>query len=130
MLAVLVGITLKPAYIAFGPEYMEGYLLLNRQEPAFLLNGAFLALVGLSMLSLAGLWLALGESTRPWLPYAFLGIYVSFFVANGFNQLIQGTLSGKLIRANRRGRLLAVAGLTGSVVSTTLAWFLMQRSQR
>ena len=51
MLAVLVGITLKPAYIAFGPEYMEGYLLLNRQEPAFLLNGAFLALVGLSMLS-------------------------------------------------------------------------------
>jgi MFS family permease len=83
--------------------------------------------MGVSMLSLAGLWLALGETTRPWLPYAFLGIYVSFFVANGFNQLIQGTLSGKLIRAHRRGRLLAIAGLVGAAVSSTLAWFLMQR---
>jgi MFS family permease len=82
--------------------------------------------MGVAMLSLAGLWLALGETTRPWLPYAFLGIYVSFFVANGFNQLIQGTLSGKLIRPDRRGKLLAIAGLVGAGVSTTLAWFLMQ----
>lgn len=84
-------------------------------------------LMGVCMLSLAALWLALGETTRPWLPLVFLGIYVSFFVMNGFNQLSQGTLSGKLIRAHRRGRLLAIAGLTGSVVSTTLAWFVLQR---
>lgn len=83
--------------------------------------------MGLCMLSLAGLWLALGETTRSWLPFVFLGIYVSFFVTNGFNQIIQGTLSGKLIRPDRRGKLLATAGLIGSVVSISLAWFLLQR---
>lgn len=83
--------------------------------------------MGLCMLSLAGLWLALGETTRPWLPFVFLGIYVAFFVTNGFNQIIQGTLSGKLIRADRRGKLLATAGLIGSVLSVSLAWYLLQQ---
>ncbi|MFP6764195.1 MAG: hypothetical protein VB858_11265, partial [Planctomycetaceae bacterium] len=83
--------------------------------------------MGFCMLSLAGLWLALGERTRNWLPFAFLGIYVSFFVTNGFNQILQGTLSGKLIRPNRRGKLMATAGLIGSVVSITLAWYLLRR---
>ena len=83
--------------------------------------------MGCCMLSLAGLWLALGETTRSWLPFVFLAIYVSFFVTNGFNQILQGTLSGKLIRPDRRGKLLATAGLIGSVVSITLAWFLLQR---
>ncbi|WP_420453984.1 hypothetical protein [Rubrivirga sp.] len=51
MLAVAVGVTLKPAYIAFGPPAAVDFLMLWRQEPAFLLNGAVLVLVGLAALS-------------------------------------------------------------------------------
>lgn len=83
-------------------------------------------LMGVCMLSLSGVWLTLGEKTTSWLPYVFLGIYVSFFVTNGFNLILQGTLSGKLIRPDRRGKLLASAGIIGSIVSITLAWNLMR----
>jgi hypothetical protein len=40
----------------------------------------------------------------------FLVLYLLFFSATGLNQLVDGTLQGKLIRANRRGRLLGIAG--------------------
>ena len=88
-------------------------------------------LMGVCFLSLAGLWYWLGEpvdgGAPAWMPIAFLTIYVIFFFVSGMNQLALGTIQGKLIRANRRGRLLAVSGVTGSVVSITLAWFLLQR---
>jgi MFS family permease len=88
-------------------------------------------LMGACFLSLAGLWYWLGEpvggGAPAWMPAAFLAIYVVFFVVSGMNQLALGTIQGKLIRANRRGRLMAVAGVTGSIISITLAWFLLQR---
>ena len=88
-------------------------------------------LMGACFVSLAALWYWLGEPVNggapSWLPIAFLTIYVIFFFVSGMNQLALGTIQGKLIRANRRGRLLAVSGVTGSVVSITLAWFLLQR---
>jgi MFS family permease len=88
-------------------------------------------LMGACFLSLAGLWYWLGEpvggGAPAWMPAAFLTIYVVFFVVSGMNQLALGTIQGKLIRANRRGRLMAVAGVTGSIISITLAWFLLQR---
>ena len=88
-------------------------------------------LMGECFLLLAALWYWLGEPVHggapSWLPIAFLTIYVIFFFVSGMNQLALGTIQGKLIRANRRGRLLAVSGVTGSVVSITLAWFLLQR---
>ena len=88
-------------------------------------------LMGVCFLSLAGLWYWLGEPVHggspSWMPIAFLTIYVIFFFVSGMNQLALGTIQGKLIRANRRGRLLAVSGVTGSVISITLAWFLLQR---
>lgn len=87
--------------------------------------------MGACFLVLAGLWYWLGEPVHggapAWMPAAFLTIYVVFFVVSGMNQLALGTIQGKLIRANRRGRLMAVSGVTGSVVSITLAWFLLQR---
>ncbi len=51
MLAVVVGVTLKPAYVAFGPQASVDFLMLGRQEPAFLLNGAVLVLGALAALS-------------------------------------------------------------------------------
>jgi MFS family permease len=87
-------------------------------------------LMGVCMLLLASVWWFLGEPVNgqapSWLPVAFLTIYVLFFVVSGLNQLALGTLQGKLIRANRRGKLLAVSGIVGSVISCTLAWFLLQ----
>lgn len=89
------------------------------------------ALMGFCFLTLAGVWYWLGEpvdgGAPKWLPVVFLTIYVVFFVVSGMNQLSLGTIQGKLVRAERRGYLLAVSGVAGSVVSITLAWFLLQR---
>jgi MFS family permease len=88
-------------------------------------------LMGTCFLVLAGLWYWLGEPVNGgapgWMPSAFLTIYVLFFFVSGMNQLALGTIQGKLIRANRRGRLLALSGVAGSLISITLAWFLLQR---
>jgi MFS family permease len=88
-------------------------------------------LMGCCFLLLAGLWYWLGEPVHggapSWMAGVFLTLYVVFFVVSGMNQLALGTIQGKLIRANRRGRLMAISGVTGSVVSITLAWFLLQR---
>jgi len=62
-----------------------------------------------------------------WMPPLFLACYTLFFAATGLGQLSFGTVQGKLIRANRRGRLMGIAGIVGSIVSITGAWFLLQR---
>ena len=86
--------------------------------------------MGTCFLVLAMLWYWLGEPVHggapAWMAVVFLMIYLAFFVVSGMNQLALGTIQGKLIRANRRGRLMAVSGVTGSVISITLAWFLLQ----
>ena len=87
-------------------------------------------LMGTCMLVLACIWWSLDEpiSGAPkWLPVLFLAIYVTFFIVSGLNQLALGTLQGKLIRANRRGKLMAVSGIIGSVISVILAWWLLQK---
>ncbi|MDA0282396.1 MAG: MFS transporter [Planctomycetota bacterium] len=88
-------------------------------------------LMGSCFLLLAGLWYWLGEPVNggapAWMPLAFLTIYVVFFFVSGMNQLALGTIQGKLIRADRRGRLMALSGVTGSVISVALAWYLLQR---
>lgn len=87
-------------------------------------------LMGVCFLSLAVIWFLLGEpaeGTAPaWMAPMFLAIYAAFFVVSGTNQLALGTVQGKLIRPNRRGRLLAISGITGSVISIALAWFVLQ----
>jgi MFS family permease len=88
-------------------------------------------LMGSCFLVLAGLWYWLGEPVNggapAWMPLAFLTIYVLFFFVSGMNQLALGTIQGKLIRADRRGRLMALSGVTGSIISIVLAWYLLQR---
>lgn len=62
-----------------------------------------------------------------WLPFLFLGLYLLFFSATGVNALAFGTIQGKLIRPHRRGRLMGIAGIAGSVLSIAAAWQLMGR---
>ena len=75
---------------------------------------------------LAGLCLSLGKRDMPWFPMVFLGIYAVFFAATGINQMSFNTLQGKLIPAGRRGRLMSIAGMTGSAVAMTAAFFLLE----
>ncbi len=74
---------------------------------------------------LAFLCLNLGREPMPWLPVVFLILYSMFFATTGVNQLSFNTLQGKLIRPHRRGRLMSVAGMAGSIVAMTGAWFLL-----
>lgn len=89
------------------------------------------AVMGLLMLALAGLWLAVGEPVSGgnplWIVATVLALYVTFFAANGMNQLALGTLHGKLVRADRRGRLMARSGIFGSILAIIVAWFLLQK---
>jgi MFS family permease len=77
-------------------------------------------------LLLAVVWSVLEDRRQPWLVPAFLVLYFLFFTATGLNQLVDGTLQGKLIRANQRGRLLGTAGMMGSITATTAAIVLLR----
>lgn len=82
--------------------------------------------MALPFLMLAGVWWWLEDRTRPWLVGLFLVLYFIFFSATGLNQLVDGTLQGKLIRAERRGRLLGIAGVIGSAGAVCAAFFLLR----
>jgi hypothetical protein len=61
------------------------------------------------------------------LPGGFLLLYALFFTFTGLNQLSFGTIQGKLIRPDRRGRLISLAGTVGSIPAILCAWFLLPR---
>lgn len=83
--------------------------------------------LGISMLAVAVIWMLTSNKHAAWLPAAFLVLYLIFFASNGLNQQVFGTLQGKLIRPHRRGELLGLSGIGGSVASVVAAWFLLQR---
>lgn len=60
-------------------------------------------------------------------PFVFLFLYAVMFSATGINQLIYGTVQGKLIRPHRRGRLMALSGIIGSILAIVAAWLLLAR---
>ncbi|MEZ6057335.1 MAG: MFS transporter [Planctomycetaceae bacterium] len=77
------------------------------------------------LFSLAALIAALRPtSLAPFLSPLFLLVYVAFFAATGVNQLVTGTVQGKLVRVDRRGRLQGISGVLGSVaaISAALLW--------
>jgi len=133
-----------PAFVdsIAGPGWLRGLLpVLNRlgqSVPAFLLarrikllsrkrrgllianlgmGGCFLALAA----GVAAGWLSKGGTAT----FFFLLLYTAFFCFTGIHMLSLGTLQGKLIRANRRGRLLAVATMGGTVPAIGFAWWLL-----
>ena len=72
-------------------------------------------------------YLAVNSAPYPnWLPYGFLVLYLLFFSATGLNQLVFGVIQGKLIRPHRRGRLMALSGIIGSIGAIACAWTLLQ----
>jgi MFS family permease len=82
--------------------------------------------MALPFLILAGVWSWLDNRSQPWLVVLFLVLYFVFFAATGLNQLVDGTLQGKLIRPARRGRLLGIAGVIGAAGAVSAAWFLLR----
>jgi MFS family permease len=84
-------------------------------------------LMAVAYLILAAIWWWAGNRATFYLPVVFLVIYALFFVATGLNQLTVGTLQGKLIRVNRRGRLLLVATVVGVIVASATAALLIPR---
>ena len=71
------------------------------------------------------LWRLVPDKRQPWLVAVFLVIYVLFFACVGLHQLASGTVQGKLIRVDRRGRLLSLSGIVGSSCAILAAWLLM-----
>lgn len=88
---------------------------------------AFNCCMAVPFLTLSAMWLLFDARQALWLPAVFLLLYFLFFAANGLHQMTFGTLQGKLIRPHRRGRLLGVAGICGSIPAIICAWFLLQR---
>lgn len=67
----------------------------------------------------------LGAEPPSWSPLAFLVLYTLFFSSTGIHVLAVGTLQGKLVRADRRGRLLAWATMGGALPAIVFAWWLL-----
>lgn len=92
------------------------------------------SIMGICFLALALLWLIsgaasggqAGQGSPGWLKYVFLMIYGFFFICVGVNQLALGTLDGKLIAAERRGRLMSVANIIGAITAIGCAWYLLR----
>lgn len=84
-------------------------------------------LMAAPFLVLSAAWLLLVDQPSGgwWLPAAFLLLYFAFFAATGLSKLSFATLQGKLIRAERRGRLMGLAGTFGAVPAILCAWFLL-----
>jgi MFS family permease len=82
-------------------------------------------IMGACFLLLAVLWLY-SDAIGTWLKYIFLLVYGIFFVAVGLNSLALGTLTGKLVPARRRGRLMLVANIVGALTAVSCAWFLLR----
>ena len=86
----------------------------------------FIALMGLSFVALALIWYFLDGHYPVWLPYLFLAIYSVFWFSVGLHNLSLSLLYGKLIPANRRGRLMLLTTSIGSIFAIAAAWFLMK----
>ena len=81
--------------------------------------------MGICFLALAFVWAITSGQKSWWLPIVFLVIYGVFFSLTGINQLLLNTLSGKLIRVDRRGRLALVGSVIGAITAVVCAWSLL-----
>lgn len=97
--------------------------LLGRKKIALTACGLVMALC---FLSLSALWYYADGQPAPWMLMAFLIGYAAFFMGTGVNQLVFSTLQGKLIPAQRRGRLMLFANVLGAVVAIACAAVLLK----
>jgi hypothetical protein len=82
-------------------------------------------LMAVPFLALGAIWAMVNDQKVAWLPPLFLLLYFLFFSLNGLNQQAFGTAQGKLIRPVRRGWLMGLSGLIGSVSAVLAAIWLL-----
>jgi hypothetical protein len=82
-------------------------------------------MMGLPFLALSAIWFFPQFHRAAWLPPVFLLMYTVFFAYTGLNQLVLGTLQGKLIQPTRRGRLLGMSAFGGAVLAVAFAIWLL-----
>lgn len=88
-------------------------------------------IMAVPFLTLSAIWLTLQATDADldrlfWLPPLFLFLYTVFFSTTGLNLLSFNTLQGKLIHATRRGRLMTLTGVIGSLTAITCAWLVLR----
>lgn len=83
--------------------------------------------MGVCFLLLAAIWAITEGAKSWWLPVVFLLIYGVFFTATGINMVILNTISGKLIRVDRRGRLSLLGTVIGASVAVVCGWYFLDR---
>jgi len=88
------------------------------------LGAAIAQALPFGVIGLVLLWL--GERPPPdWLVWFFLLLYAAFFAATGIWGNTQGSLQGKLIAPEHRGRLMAVSTSVGAGCAALCAWWLL-----
>lgn len=107
------------------PPLLLAERLKNTRRKKWVLFSAPL-MMSLPFLTLSLIWLSIEDKQQRWLPIIFLFLYFFFFCMTGINQLAYGTVQGKLIRADRRGRLMSISGIVGSILSVTFLWLFLQ----
>ena len=83
------------------------------------------AMYAVLMLCLAILFMQPAQAGSFWMPLCFLTIYTVFSIGVGLNSVVFNTLQGKLVATTRRGRLLLVSNLLGSILAIAFAWVLL-----
>lgn len=75
-----------------------------------------------------GVCIHMGHAQLPaWFAVVFLLVYAVFFCMHGINDTTYSTVLGKLVRADRRGRLQASASTLGTIVAISMALLLLSR---
>ena len=108
------------------PQFLIAHRITSfrRKKGAFFL-GAILLCVPWGLLSIF-LWLMPTVNPRP-MTAIFIAMYAFHWIANGATILLSGTLQGKLIPVQWRGRLLAISSLIGCFLAIGAAYFLLPR---
>lgn len=82
--------------------------------------------MSLPFLSLGVLLLIPGVKGSDWFVGYFLAAYLTFFCLHGVNQASFNTIQGKLIRPDRRGKLIMLASVFGTPIAVGMAWLLLR----
>jgi MFS family permease len=76
-------------------------------------------------LTLSAIWFVLAGERVSWLPWVFLVLYAVFFMVVGVTQMAMNTLTGKLVQATRRGRLITLSTAVGAPAAILAAGLLL-----
>lgn len=109
---------------SLAPLLLASRLTAAPRKSRWLIRTTFL--MGLPFLFLATcVWM--GRSRLPpWFAAVFLVAYATFFCLHGVNDMTVSTVLGKLIPAERRGRLVAIASAIGTTAAIVLAMLLLR----